>query len=386
MITYATLIVGELVPKQVALRDPEAVAVRVAPAMVLLAKISLPLVFLLDMSGKAILILLGQGGDAEEKVSEDEIHSLVQEAETAGVLEPGEKEMIAGVMRLGDRAVGAVMTPRPEVDVIDLNDAPEAIRETFADSPHSRLPVSDGNRDDPIGIIQAKDLLAAYMRGEKPDIRSLVREAPVIPSSADARDVLAILRTSPVHMGLVYDEYGAFEGVVTTADILEFDRRRVQFGARPRRAGLCPQGRRLLSGVRMDAGRRIRRSACGVDPRRPRLPYRRRPGAAALRRAAVGRRRVRLPGLAHRDRRSRRSPHRQAAGQQTGRGRGIDYCRSRISGSAVSGTRRHWALSSASKCQVSPPADSNSSSPRSSRHMVGAKLATTGSQRGLRKT
>jgi len=221
VITYATLIVGELVPKQVALRDPEAVAVKVAPAMMLLAKISLPLVFLLDMSGKAILMLLGQGGDAEEKVSEDEIHSLVLEAETAGVLEPGEKEMIAGVMRLGDRAVGAVMTPRPEVDVIDLNDAPDAIRETFAASPHSRLPVSDGNRDDPIGIIQAKDLLDAYMRGEKPDIKSLVREAPVIPSSADARDVLAILRNSPVHMGLVYDEYGAFEGVVTTADILE---------------------------------------------------------------------------------------------------------------------------------------------------------------------
>lgn len=221
LITYATLIVGELVPKQVALRDPEAVAVKVAPAMVLLAKISLPLVFILDLSGKAILILLGQGGDAEEKVSEDEIHSLVQEAETAGILEPGEKEMIAGVMRLGDRPVGAVMTPRPEVHVIDLNDAAEAIRETFASSPHSRLPVSDGNRDDPIGIIQAKDLLVAYMRGEKPDIRSLVREAPVIPSSADARDVLAVLRNSPVHMGLVYDEYGAFEGVVTTADILE---------------------------------------------------------------------------------------------------------------------------------------------------------------------
>lgn len=221
LITYATLIVGELVPKQVALRDPEAVAVKVAPAMVLLARISLPLVLLLDLSGKAILKLLGQGGDPGERVSEDEIHNLVLEAETAGVLEPGEKEMIAGVMRLGDRPVGAVMTPRPEVDVIELGDPWETICATLLATPHSRLPVTDGNRDDPIGIIQAKDVLGAFLRGDKPDLRVLVRDAPVIPASADARDVLATLRQAPVHIGLVYDEYGAFEGVVTTADILE---------------------------------------------------------------------------------------------------------------------------------------------------------------------
>ncbi|KIZ47333.1 MULTISPECIES: hemolysin family protein [Rhodopseudomonas] len=221
LITYATLIVGELVPKQVALRDPEAVAVKVAPAMAWLAKLSLPLVFVLDISGRAILKLLGQGGATEDRVSEDEIHTLVREAETAGVLEPGEKEMIAGVMRLGDRPVGAVMTPRPEVDLIDLTDSWDEVCEILRDSPHSRLPATDGDRDDPIGIIQAKDVLGAYLRGEKPDLRSLVRDAPVIPSSADARDVLATLRKASVHMGLVYDEYGAFEGVVTTADILE---------------------------------------------------------------------------------------------------------------------------------------------------------------------
>jgi putative hemolysin len=221
LITYATLIVGELVPKQVALRDPESIAVRVAPAMDWLAKISLPLVMLLDLSGKLILALLGRGGRAEEKVSEDEIHHLVSEAESAGVLEPGEKEMIAGVMRLGDRPVGAVMTPRTEVDEIDLNDAPETIREIMSKSPHSRFPVSDGDRDKPIGVLQAKDLLVAYMNERTPDMRALVRDAPVIPASADARDVLAILKAAPVHVGLVYDEYGAFEGVVTAADILE---------------------------------------------------------------------------------------------------------------------------------------------------------------------
>jgi putative hemolysin len=219
LITYASLIIGELVPKQIALRDPEAVAVKVAPAMVVLAKISSPLVWVLNHSGTALLWMLGHRGDAEEKVSEDEIRTLVVEAENAGVLEPGEKEMIAGVMRLGDLPVGAVMTPRHEVTQINLADTPEAIRAAFKKSSHSRLPIFDG--DETLGIVQAKDMLDAYLSGEEPDMRALIREAPVIPETVDARDVVAILRDSPVHMGLVHDEYGTFQGVVTSADILE---------------------------------------------------------------------------------------------------------------------------------------------------------------------
>jgi putative hemolysin len=221
VITYASLIVGELVPKQIALRDPEAVAVRVAPAMMLLAKASLPLVWLLDRSGKLLLWLLGQRGEAEEKVSEDEIRSLVVEAENAGVLEPGEKEMIAGVMRLGDLPVGAVMTPRHEVSMIDLADPAPTIYSALLNSSHSRFAVFEGTREHALGIVQAKDMLDAYLSGQKPDIRQLIRDAPVIPESLDARDVIAILRDSPVHMGLVHDEYGVFQGVVTSADILE---------------------------------------------------------------------------------------------------------------------------------------------------------------------
>jgi putative hemolysin len=221
IITYASLIVGELVPKQIALRDPEAVAVRVAPYMVLLLKFSLPLVWLLDHSGKAVLWLLGQRGQAEEKVSEEEIRTLVLEAEGAGVLEPGEKEMIAGVMRLGDLPVGAVMTPRHEVSMIDLADSGPAIYAALLNTAHSRCVVFDGNLDSALGIVQAKDMLNIYLSGKTPDIRELIREAPIIPESLDARDVVAILRESPVHMGLVHDEYGVFQGVVTSADILE---------------------------------------------------------------------------------------------------------------------------------------------------------------------
>ncbi len=221
VITYASLIIGELVPKQIALRDPELVAVRVAPYMTLLATISLPAVWLLDRSGKALLWLLGQRGEASEKVSEDEIRTLVVEAENAGVLEPGEKEMIAGVMRLGDLPVGAVMTPRREVSMINLTDDLQAIRSALAASSHSRFVVFDQAADAAVGIVNAKDMLDCYLLGETLDVGKLVRPAPIIPEFLDARDVVAILRDSAVHMGLVHDEYGAFQGVVTSADILE---------------------------------------------------------------------------------------------------------------------------------------------------------------------
>jgi putative hemolysin len=221
VITYASLIIGELVPKQIALRDPELVAVRVAPYMTLLATISLPAVWLLDRSGKGLLWLLGQRGEAGEKVSEDEIRTLVVEAENAGVLEPGEKEMIAGVMRLGDLPVGAVMTPRREVSMINLTDDLQAIRSALAASSHSRFVVFDQAADAAVGIVNAKDMLDCYLSGETPDVGKLVRPAPIIPEFLDARDVVAILRDSAVHMGLVHDEYGAFQGVVTSADILE---------------------------------------------------------------------------------------------------------------------------------------------------------------------
>jgi len=221
VITYASLIIGELVPKQIALRDPESVAVRVAPYMMMLAKVSSPAVWLLDRSGKPLLWLLGHRGGTSEKVSEDEIRTLVVEAENAGVLEPGEKEMIAGVMRLGDLPVGAVMTPRREVSMINLADSLQTIRSTLAASNHSHFVAFDPAADAAVGVVKAKDMLDCYLSEQTPDIAKLVRPAPVIPEFLDARDVVAILRDSTVHMGLVHDEYGAFQGVVTSADILE---------------------------------------------------------------------------------------------------------------------------------------------------------------------
>jgi len=218
-ITYASLIVGELVPKQVALRNPEGVAVRVAPTMVMIAKVASPLVWLLDVSGRLVLKVLGQKGAREDQVTEEEIRTLIAEAESSGVLEPGEKEMIAGVLKLGDRNVKVVMTPRHDVDSLNLDDDDAAIAAALRSSQHSRLPVYDASGD-VVGVVQAKELLSAYLGGQVPHIRDFIRHAPVIPDSADARDVIFALKDSPIHMGLVHDEYGHFRGLVTTADIL----------------------------------------------------------------------------------------------------------------------------------------------------------------------
>ena len=221
IITYASLIVGELVPKQIALRDPERVASRAAPAMTILATIAAPLVFLLDISGRAILWLLGQRGESEEKVTDEEIKMLVAEAEHHGTIESDERRMIAGVMRLGDRAVRAVMTPRTEVDWLNLQSDDAMIRKLLMETQHSRLPASEGGVDAMIGVVQTRDVLSALLAGRTLEPRRHVRAAPIVHDQADALDVLQKLRESDVPMALVHDEYGHFEGIVTPADILE---------------------------------------------------------------------------------------------------------------------------------------------------------------------
>ena len=220
-ITYLSLIIGELVPKQIALRDPERVAARVAPAMLLLSRVGAPLVFLLDISGRAVLALLGQKGEPEEKVTEEEVRTIIAEAETAGVLERDEREMISGVMRLADRSARALMTPRREVEVIDLGDSADEIREQLRATRRSRLPVQDGEADSIIGVVLVKEMIDFLSDGGTHDLRGLVGEAPVVMDTAGALQVLREIRASRVHMALVFDEYGHFEGIITPGDLLE---------------------------------------------------------------------------------------------------------------------------------------------------------------------
>ncbi len=220
-ITYISLILGELVPKQIALRDPEGVAARVAPAMKLLAKVGSPIVWVLDISGKAVLTLLGQGGQMEETVTEEEVRTIIAEATTAGVIETDEHSMISGVMRLADRSARGLMTPRLEVDVIDLADDGAEIRRNILSTHRSRLLVQDGDADSIIGVVAITDLVATFANGQPLDIRKFVQPVPVVMDHADALDVVRAIRNSTVHMALVVDEYGHFEGIVTSGDILE---------------------------------------------------------------------------------------------------------------------------------------------------------------------
>jgi putative hemolysin len=220
IITYASLIVGELVPKQIALRDPEAVALKVAPIMTYLARAASPLVWLLDTSGALVLRLLRTHRTPEETMTAEEVRTVIAEAETAGVLEADERRMISGVMRLGDRPVRGIMTPRSDVDWIDLQADESEIHEILKSTAHSRLPAGQGI-DDIIGVVQTREVLATLLAGKAFDIRAHVRPAPVVLDNAGALDVLTALKASPVPMGLVHDEYGHFEGIVTPADVME---------------------------------------------------------------------------------------------------------------------------------------------------------------------
>lgn len=220
LITYASLIVGELVPKQIALRNPERVAVRVAPAMTWLARIGAPLVFLLDWSGRMVLRLFRDSGTNDGRVTDEEIRTIIAEAESAGVIEAGERQMITGVMRLGDRTASDVMTPRTEIDWIDLSKSESDIRAALLASQHSRMPAGE-SLDTIHGVIPVRELLNAALAGAPLDMRAAIRPAPIMLDTADALDVLTALRDADVPMALIHDEYGLFRGVVTPADLMQ---------------------------------------------------------------------------------------------------------------------------------------------------------------------
>lgn len=218
--TYLSLIVGELVPKQFALRSPEAIAVRVAPIMAVFARVTTPFVWVLDRSSHAVFRLLGQSRDADQTVTEEELRSVVAEAATAGVIEAEESDMISGIMRLADRRVRALMTPRGEVEWIDAAAPEDVVRARLAATPHSRILVARGGVDDIIGVLQARDVVQALIEGRALDLAALARPAPVLPDVIDAVDALNTLRGADIPMALVHDEYGHFEGIVTPSDVL----------------------------------------------------------------------------------------------------------------------------------------------------------------------
>jgi putative hemolysin len=218
--TFLSLIIGELVPKQFALRKPEPIAVIMSVPMLWLAKLTAPFVWLLDRTSALIFRLLGMSRESDSHVTAEELHLIVAEASKSGVIEESERAIISGVVRLADRPVREVMTPRTEIDWIDASADASAIRDALTTSPHSRLPVAEGSVDDIVGVVQARDLALAQLEGRPLDLRALMRTAPIVPDQVDAMDVLEALKKADVPVAMVHDEYGHFEGIVTPADLL----------------------------------------------------------------------------------------------------------------------------------------------------------------------
>ena len=218
--TFATLVVGEIVPKQVALRSPEPIAVVMSRPMLWLSIITAPFVWLLNKSSSLIFSLLGLDKESKNQVTAEELHLVVAEAQTAGVLEEDERAMISGIVRLADRPVREVMTPRTDVDWIDAGSTPDEVREALLKSPHSRLPVAQGSIENIVGVVQTRDVMACALEGRPIDLNQLCRNAPVIPDLMDAMDALAVLRSAEVPLAFVHDEYGHLDGIVTPGSLL----------------------------------------------------------------------------------------------------------------------------------------------------------------------
>ena len=188
--------------------------------MALLAKIAAPFVWLLDTSSDLLMRLLGIRHRGDHRLTAEELHMLFSEATHSGVIEEQERAIMSGVMRLADRPVRELMTPRTELDWIDVAASEEEIHAAIVASPHSLLPVADGSPGKLLGVVKVRDVLARMLAGEPVGLADLMRKAEVVPDQLDAMDALRALQQSGTAMAMVHDEYGHLEGVVTPADLL----------------------------------------------------------------------------------------------------------------------------------------------------------------------
>ncbi len=219
--TYLTLVLGELVPKQLALRTPELMAIRVAGPIAVLSRVGGPAVWLLGVSSGFILRLFGLHRASRQSVTEEELKALLIEGAQTGVLEMEERDMIERVLRLADKPVRAIMTPRTELAWIDRTHPAKAIAATLKAAPHSRFVVCDRSIDNVVGVVQAKDLLDRILSGGELSVGASLKQPMIVPDTISALDALERLKSDALGLALVMDEYGSFEGVVTAADVLQ---------------------------------------------------------------------------------------------------------------------------------------------------------------------
>jgi len=221
IITYVTIVIGELVPKRIGLLDPERIACRVARPMDLLALLARPFVRLLSVSTDAILRLLGRQQSSQQGVIEEEIHALLQEGSESGAIEAQEREMVRNVFRLDDRPVESLMTPRADIVYLDTTLPLQENLRRVAESEHVRFPVCQNGLDEVLGILNAKQLLDALLAGASPSLTESLQPAVFMPERLSGLDLLQQFRASDTHLVLVIDEYGEINGLATLQDVLE---------------------------------------------------------------------------------------------------------------------------------------------------------------------
>jgi putative hemolysin len=219
--TYFSLVLGELMPKRLAMNNPEKIASRVAGFMKFLSKLLSPVVHLLSASTDFGLKLLGMSDSKEPPITEDEIKVLIEQGPQVGIFAAAEQDMVEGVFRLNDRSVNAIMTPRTEIEWLDANDSPEQLLNQVMTSSHSRFPVAASSLDNVVGTLNAKDLLEKFISNTPVNLLEMVSKPLFVPENLPAMRVLEMMREGGVHEVMVIDEYGGLLGMVTLFDVLE---------------------------------------------------------------------------------------------------------------------------------------------------------------------
>jgi putative hemolysin len=220
-ITILSLIAGELIPKRIALSNPEGIASKVAGPLHYVVLIARPLVWLLEKTTALTLMILRIRDERPDNVTEEEVKLAIAEGTEAGAIRKVERDMLHGVLALADNPVTSVMTPRPAVYWIDLGDDPKTIAREVSDCPYSRLVVvRGGDIGRPLGVVQKRDLVAGLVANGKIDIESNLREPTYVPENISVLRLLEIFRKTPIHIAFVVDEYGDFLGLVSLTDVL----------------------------------------------------------------------------------------------------------------------------------------------------------------------
>lgn len=221
IITYFSLVVGELVPKRLAMRHPESISTVVAVPLRCFARLSAPMVFLLSVSTELLCRLFGRAPSQEPPVTEEEIKHLVKQGAQAGVFDEEAEDLVQAVLRLGDKTARSLMTPRTQISWLDLENDLDQVCAKIAESGHSRFPVAAGGLDQVVGVVQAKDLLTHTLAGKAIDLPTLMQQPLFVPRTISALEVLESFKNTNKHIALVVDEYGGIEGLLTHHDILE---------------------------------------------------------------------------------------------------------------------------------------------------------------------